>query len=91
MKRDERFRDDDGKLDLGKIKWYEDSSYKIVLLERYIDEQQDTIGEQKIAIDELISDYKKLEKENEKLRQKLEEQEKLCNLRVESIRGIYDE
>ena len=34
-----------------------------------LNEQQDTIGEQKIAIDELITDYKKLEKENEQLRQ----------------------
>ena len=33
-----------------------------------LNEQQDTIGEQKIAIDELITDYKKLEKENEQLR-----------------------
>ena len=32
-----------------------------------LNEQQDTIGEQKIAIDELITDYKKLEKENEQL------------------------
>ena len=37
-----------------------------------IDEQQDTIGEQKIAIDELIVDYKKLEKENEQLQKELE-------------------
>ena len=34
-----------------------------------LNEQQDIIGEQKIAIDELITDYKKLEKENEQLRQ----------------------
>ena len=34
-----------------------------------LNKQQDTIGEQKIAIDELITDYKKLEKENEQLRQ----------------------
>lgn len=33
-----------------------------------LNEQQDTIGEQKIAIDELITDYKKLEDENEQLR-----------------------
>lgn len=59
MRRDERFRDDDGKLDLGKIKWYEDSSYKIVLLERYIDEQQGTI--------------ESLKEENEKLKRKLKD------------------
>ena len=35
-------------------------------------EQQDTIGEQKIAIDELITDYKKLEKENEQLQKDVE-------------------
>ena len=34
-----------------------------------LNEQQDTIGEQKIAIDELITDYKKLEDENEQLKQ----------------------
>lgn len=33
-----------------------------------LNKQQDIIGEQKIAIDELITDYKKLEKENEQLR-----------------------
>lgn len=38
-----------------------------------LNEQQDTIGEQKIAIDELITDYKKLEKENEQLRQMIKE------------------
>ena len=37
-----------------------------------LNEQQDTIGEQKIAIDELITDYKKLEKENEQLRKELD-------------------
>ena len=37
-----------------------------------LNEQQDTIGEQKIAIDELITDYKKLEKENRKLRKDLD-------------------
>ena len=37
-----------------------------------LNEQQDTIGEQKIAIDELITDYKKLEKENEQLQKELE-------------------
>ena len=36
-----------------------------------LNEQQDTIGEQKIAIDELITDYKKLEKENEQLRKQM--------------------
>ena len=44
---DKRFRDDDGKLDLGKIERYEDSSYKIVLLLKYIEEQQATITELK--------------------------------------------
>ena len=51
---DKRFRDDDGKLDLGKIERYEDSSYKIVLLLKYIEEQQDTI--------------QSLKKENEQLK-----------------------
>lgn len=37
-----------------------------------LNEQQDTIGEQKIAIDELITDYKKLEKENERLKEELQ-------------------
>ena len=37
-----------------------------------LNEQQDTIGEQKIAIDELITDYKKLEKENEQLRKQIQ-------------------
>ena len=37
-----------------------------------LNEQQDTIGEQKIAIDELITDYKKLEKENEQLQKDVE-------------------
>ena len=41
-----------------------------------LNEQQDTIGEQKIAIDELITDYKKLEKENEQLRNELNDCEK---------------
>ena len=40
---EKRFRDDNGKLDLNKIERYEDSSYKILLLIKYIDEQQDTI------------------------------------------------
>ena len=40
MVEDERFRDDDGKLDLDKIKRYEDSSYKVSLLLKYIDKQQ---------------------------------------------------
>lgn len=43
-----------------------------VKLRAKIEEQQDTIGEQKIAIDELITDYKKLEKENEQLQKELE-------------------
>ena len=37
-----------------------------------LNKQQDTIGEQKIAIDELITDYKKLEKENEQLKKDVE-------------------
>ena len=46
-----------------------------------LNEQQDTIGEQKIAIDELITDYKKLEKENEQLRKDVENlQEVLAEL-----------
>ena len=39
---------------------------------RKLNEQQDPIGEQKIAIDELITDYKKLEKENEQLKEELQ-------------------
>lgn len=38
-----------------------------------LNEQQATIEEQKIFIDELIIDYKKLEKENEQLRQMIKE------------------
>ena len=34
-----------------------------------LNEQQSIIDEQKIAIDEMITDYKNLEKENEQLRQ----------------------
>ena len=41
---------------------WEDVVYKL-------NKQQDIIGEQKIAIDELVTDYKKLEKENEQLKQ----------------------
>ena len=41
-----------------------------------LNEQQDTIGEQKIAIDEMITDYKKLENENEQLRKELNDCEK---------------
>lgn len=37
-----------------------------------LNEQQDIIGEQKNAIDELIIDYKKLEKENAQLQKELE-------------------
>ena len=54
---------------------------KIYCVEQYIadvekvvcllNEQQSTIDEQKIAIDELINDYKKLEKKNEQLRTQL--------------------
>ena len=45
-----------------------------------LNEQQDTIGEQKIAIDELISDYKKLEKENEQLREKVKDYEVILSI-----------
>ena len=44
-----------------------------------LNEQQDTIGEQKIAIDELITDYKKLEKENEQLRKQIQNYEQLIS------------
>jgi len=37
-----------------------------------LNEQQSIIGEQKIAIDEMITDYKNLEKENEQLRKELD-------------------
>lgn len=50
---EQRFRDDDGKLDLNKIKRYEDSSYKVLLLIEYIDEQQDTIEELQQKYDKL--------------------------------------
>ena len=43
---------------------WEDVVYKL-------NKQQDIIGEQKIAIDELVTDYKKLEKENEQLKNKI--------------------
>ena len=42
-----------------------------------LNEQQATIGEQKIAIDELITDYKKLEKENEQLRKQIQNYKQL--------------
>lgn len=41
-----------------------------------LNEQQSIIDEQKIAIDEMITDYKNLEKENEKLRKELGDCEK---------------
>lgn len=41
-----------------------------------IDEQQDIIDEQKIAIDEMITDYKKLEEENGQLKERLYDFEK---------------
>ena len=44
-----------------------------------LNEQQDTIGEQKIAIDELITDYKKLEKKNEQLRKQIQNYEQLIS------------
>lgn len=50
---EKRFRDDNGKLDLNKIKRYEDSSYKVLLLVKYIDEQQDTIEELQQKYDKL--------------------------------------
>lgn len=53
MVEDESFRDDNGKLDLDKIKRYEDSSYKILLLEKYIDEQQDTINK----LQEVVAEF----------------------------------
>ena len=54
---DKRFRDDDGKLDLGKIERYEDSSYKIVLLLKYIEEQQDTIITLKRRLEKINGGY----------------------------------
>ena len=44
----------------------DDFDSEVEMLEK-INEQQDTIGEQKIAIDELITDYKKLEEEKVEL------------------------
>ena len=49
-----------------------------------LNEQQDTIFEQKIAIDEMITDYKNLEKENEKLR-------KSEKINMEYAKQIVDE
>ena len=54
---EKRFRDDDGKLDLGKIERYEDSSYKIVLLLKYIEEQQDTIITLKRRLEKINGGY----------------------------------
>ena len=56
-----------------------------------LNEQQDTIGEQKIAIDELITDYKKLEKENEKLIQKKCLPCELVNLQTREIDKLKKE
>lgn len=58
MVEDERFRDNNDKLDLDKIKRYEDSSHKVLLLIEYIEEQQITIS--------------KLEEENERLQKDVE-------------------
>ena len=41
-----------------------------------LNEQQSIIGEQKIAIDEMITDYKNLEKENGQLRHEIEIEKK---------------
>ena len=38
----------------------------------FMNEQQSIIDEQKIAIDEMITDYKNLKKENEQLKKRLE-------------------
>jgi len=48
------------------------SDEELIRLCNLLNKQQDTIGEQKIAIDELITDYKKLEKENEQLRKQIQ-------------------
>ena len=64
---DKRFRDDDGKLDLGKIERYEDSSYKIVLLLKYIEEQQATIRKLQDLCGESDSENAKLRIENKRL------------------------
>lgn len=61
MVEDERFRDDDGKLDLDKIKRYEDSSYKVSLLLKYIDKQQ-------VTITELAKKWRVLSQENMQLK-----------------------
>ena len=71
FRRDERFRDDDGKLDLGKIKWHEDGSYKVLLLERYIDEQQATIEKQELRLQQLEELLELSENLNKSYREKL--------------------
>ena len=68
---DKRFRDDDGKLDLGKIEKYEDSSYKIVLLLKYIEEQQATIDKQELRLQQLEEILELSENLNKKYREKL--------------------
>ena len=75
---EKRFRDDDGKLDLDKIERYEDSSYKVFLLLKYIDEQQSTISV--------------LKEENEQLRQEHQEMlEKYILLKLKIGEVLNDE
>ena len=55
------------------------SDEELIRLCNLLNKQQDTIGEQKIAIDELITDYKKLEKENEQLRKQIQNYKQLIS------------
>ena len=71
-------------------------------LEKFIQNQQATIQslkeeneqlkkEYKIAIDEMVTDYKKLEKENEQLRKENEEYEKESGDMQTKINVLYNE
>lgn len=44
----------------------------------FMNEQQTTIDEQKIAIDEMLIDYKKIEEENEQLKSRVDFLEDMC-------------
>ena len=57
-------------VETGKVYHYGSMSNFLGLI-RLLNEQQSIIDEQKIAIDEMITDYKNLEKENEWLRKEL--------------------
>lgn len=50
---------------------YDNRKHLNIIVDK-LNKQQNIIGEQKIAIDELITDYKNLEKENEQLQKEKE-------------------